>query len=170
MDLSRALDPGDFRQTVEKVALYKLGDAAPLSVAEIATCAPATVEAGVDDLLHAAAEAQTDQVGQVLRRLQGQGVAPVTICIQATRHFRTLHAAAADPGGPGAGIARVRPPVFGPRRDRMLRQAQTWGLAKLEEALMLLLETDLALRSTAKAPAMAVMERALIRLSMLGRR
>ncbi len=170
LDLSRALDPGDFRQTIEKIALYKLGDASPLTVAEIAACTPATVEAGVDDLLHAAAEAHADQVGPVLRRLQGQGVTPVTICIQATRHFRTLHAAAADPGGPGAGIARVRPPVFGPRRDRMLRQAQSWGLAKLEDALRLLLETDLTLRSSTRAPAMAVMERALIRLAMLGRR
>ncbi len=28
--LSRAIDPGDFRQTVEKIALYKRGDATPL--------------------------------------------------------------------------------------------------------------------------------------------
>ena len=37
------------------------------------------------------------------------------------------------------------------------------------QALALLVETDLTLRSTSKAPAMAVMERALIRLAMMKR-
>ena len=38
--LSRDLDPGDFRQTMEKLALYKLGDDAPVSAADITACAP----------------------------------------------------------------------------------------------------------------------------------
>ncbi|MCY1128374.1 DNA polymerase III subunit delta [Frigidibacter sp. RF13] len=168
--LSRDLDPGDFRQTVEKVALYKHGDASDLTPADVAAMAPATIEAEVDDVLHATAEGNASAVGKLLRRLEGQGVGPVTLCIGAMRHFRTLHSAASDPGGAGAGIARVRPPVFGPRRDRMLKQAQGWGMHRLEQALSILVETDLTLRSASRAPQMAVMERALIRLSMMNRR
>ncbi len=52
----------------------------------------------------------------------------------------------------------------------MLRQAQGLGLHRIEEALGLLIETDLTLRSASRAPAMALMERALIRLSMLAKR
>ncbi|MBT8424788.1 MAG: DNA polymerase III subunit delta, partial [Silicimonas sp.] len=85
------------------------------------------------------------------------------------RHFRTLHAVAADPGGPGSGIGKLRPPVFGPRRDRIQRQASNWGMYKLERAISLLVDTDLTLRSTANAPDMAVMERALLRLAWMGR-
>jgi DNA polymerase-3 subunit delta len=59
--------------------------------------------------------------------------------------------------------------IFGPRRDAMQRQAGAWGVVKLEDALSTLLETDLTLRSTSRAPAMAVMERALIRLAMMKR-
>lgn len=168
--LARDLDPGDFRQTVEKLALYKWRDETPLTPADVAACAPATIEAGIDDILHIVAEARLPEVAPMLRRLEGQGVQPVALCINATRHFRTLHAAASDPGGASQGIARARPPVFGPRRDRMLRQAQAWGMHRLEQALGLLHDTDLALRSTQRAPAMAVMERALIRLAMLARR
>lgn len=164
--LARDLDPGDFRQTVEKIALFKIGDPHPLSSHDVAACAPATVEAEVDDVLHAAAERHGAQVGALMRRLEGQGVAPVTLCISALRHFRTLHAAACDPQGPAAGIGRMRPPVFGTKRDRMLRQAETWGRNGLEEAIQLLVDTDLALRSSSRAPAMAVMERALMRLAM----
>ncbi|MDP2739356.1 MAG: DNA polymerase III subunit delta [Pseudorhodobacter sp.] len=167
--LARALDPGDFRQMVEKIALYKWGDPTPLTPAEVAACAPATIEAEVDDVLHAVAERRVNAVGPLLRRLEGQGVSAVALCIGALRHFRTLHAASADPAGAASGMARLRPPVFGPRRERMLGELRGWPLRDLEAALGLLVETDLTLRSSSRAPAMAVMERALLRLAMMRR-
>lgn len=168
--LSRTLDPGDFRQTLEKLSLYKFGDSAPLAPKDIAAIAPISTEAAVDDLLNAVAEGQAAQIGSLLKRLQAQGVAAVTLAIMAMRHFRSLHAISCDPGGPSAGIQRARPPIFGPRRDRILAQAQGWGLMRLERALADLVEADLTLRSSSNAPSMAVMERVLIRLAMLGRR
>ncbi|MEO1238316.1 MAG: DNA polymerase III subunit delta [Pseudomonadota bacterium] len=168
-DLAQTLDPGDFRQTVEKLALYKWGDGTPATLHDVAAVAPLSVEADLDDLLHAAAEARTDAIGPVLRRLQAQGTTPVSIAIGAMRHFRALHAAASDPGGVASGIARARPPVPWPSRDRMTRQAQTWGARRLEAALSQLLATDLMLRSSTAAPDMALVERALIRVAHLGR-
>ncbi|MFB9150002.1 DNA polymerase III subunit delta [Roseovarius ramblicola] len=169
--LAGALDPGDFRQTMEKLALYKIGDDSPLSAQDIAACAPASTEADLDDILDVVAEGHAGDIGPVLRRLKAQGVQPVGLCIGAARHFRALYTAAADPGGAAKGIARLRPPVFGPRRDRMQRQAQNWGAARLEQALSILTETDLTLRSAGqRAPDMALVERALIRLAMLAAR
>lgn len=169
--LAQAIDPGDFRQTLEKLSLYKLNDATPVSSKDIAACAPASNEAVLDDLLNIVAEGRAQEIGPVMARLNAQGTQPVGLCIGATRHFRTLFAAASDPGGAAQGIARMRPPIFGPRRDRMLRQAQGWGAAKLEMALSILTDTDLSLRSAGQtAPAMALVERALIRLAMLARR
>jgi DNA polymerase-3 subunit delta len=165
--LARDLDPGDFRQMLDKIALYKYQDPTPLTPTEIAALAPATIEAEVDDLLAAVADQRHAVIGPLMRRLEGQGVLPVTLCIGALRHFRSLHVAASDPGGVSNGIMKAR--IFGPRRDAMQRQAQTWGMRKLEDALALLVETDLSLRSTSRAPAMAVMERALIRLAMMRR-
>ncbi|PWK59856.1 DNA polymerase III subunit delta [Roseicyclus mahoneyensis] len=165
--LSRALPPGDFRQTIEKLGLYKRGDTTPVGPADIAAVAPLTLEAALDDALNATAEAAEGSIGPILARLSGQGVTPVSLCIAATRHFRALHAAACHPGGPAAGLQAQRPPVFGPRRDRMLKQAQGWGRDKLETALSLLVETDLTLRSAQSAPQMALMERTLIRLAMM---
>ncbi len=165
--LARALDPGDFRQTLEKIALYKFGDASPLTPADVAEMAPATIEAEVDELIDAVAEARSAAIGPLFRRLEGQGVLPVTICIQALRHFRVLHAAATDPAGPGVGIQRAR--VNFKQKDAMGRQAGQWGMRALEQALSVLLETDLTLRSASKAPGMALMERALIRIAMTRR-
>jgi len=165
--LARSIGPGDFRQMIEKLGLYKIGDPTPVSPADIEAVAPLTRGAELDDILHATAEAEPGAIGPILMRLSQQGVAPVTLCISALRHFRALHFAAAHPNGPAAGLQAMRPPVFGPRRDRMARQAGRWGRDALETALSMLVETDLTLRSASTAPQMAVMERTLIRLAML---
>ncbi|MBM1221853.1 DNA polymerase III subunit delta [Ponticoccus sp. SC2-23] len=168
--LSRILDPGDFRQTIEKLGLYMRSVNEPVTSKDVEDCAPQSAEAGLDTLLAVVADGRTQQIAELLRRLYAQGTTPVSLCIAAMRHFRALHAAASDPGGPASGIGRLRPPVFGPRRDTMVRQAQNWGRDKLERAVTLLIDTDLQLRSASTAPQHALVERALIRLSMMGSR
>ncbi len=170
LELAGSLEPGDFRQTVEKVSLYKRGDDTPLSVADVMANAPQSAEVDIDDVLDVVTFGQADQLGPVLRNLYAQGVTPVTLCIGATRHFRRLHTVASDPGGPGAGIGRLRPPVFGPRRDKITSQASRWGRDRLERALTALTDVDLQLRSANTAPQGALMERTLIRLAMMARR
>jgi DNA polymerase-3 subunit delta len=124
----------------------------------------------LDDVLNIVAEARTPEIGPIMAKLVAQGTNPVTLCIGATRHFRTLHAAASDPGGAAQGVGRLRPPVFGPRRDKVVRQASHWGVHRLEAALTVLTDTDLQLRSTSRAPQMALIERTFIRLSMMANR
>jgi DNA polymerase-3 subunit delta len=171
LHLSRALDPGDFRQTVEKLALYKLDPPGPVTVEDVEAVAPLTVEAHLDALITAVAEGRAADVGLMMQRLAGQGVAPATVLIGATRHFRSLLAVASHPGGAAEGVGRLRPPVYGPRRDRLSRQAQGWGAERAARALQLLIDTDLELRSAGQhAPQMALVERALIRLAMMNRR
>lgn len=162
-DLAQAIDPGDFRQTVEKLALYKLSDDAPVSVGDISACAPTSTEADVDDVLMVVAEARAQEIGPMMQKLVAQGATPVGLCIGATRHFRALHRAACDTSG--------RPTIFGPNRDRMMTQSRKWGAAKLETALTVLTDTDLQLRSAGQnAPGMALVERTFIRLAMLAQR
>lgn len=167
MALSRSIDGGGFRQTVEKLGLYMASEDTQAGPEDVAVCAPQSSDADLDDILALVAEARVQDVGPMLKRVYQQGTNPVGICIGATRHFRRLHVAACDPGGPGQGAGKLRPPVFGPRRDAVVRQASAWGRAKLEEALTLLTETDLSLRSSNPPPAHALVERTLIRLSMM---
>lgn len=168
--LAHSLTPGDFRQTIEKLGLYKRNDPQPLTVVELNLLAPQSADVDVDDILEVVASGQTQQLGPVLRDLYAQGVLPITLCIGAMRHFRQLHVVASDPGGPGQGIGRLRPPVFGPRRDRIMRQASQWGRDRLEKAIAALTDVDLTMRSASHAPQQALMERTLIRLAMMARR
>ena len=169
-ELGRTLDPGDFRQMVEKLGLYKIGDGGEVTLADVEACAPLSNEAETDDLIRVLAEGRADEIAGVLRRLYAQGVGPVAVCIGALRHFRVLHQIASTQGGPAEGLGRLRPPVFGPRRDALLRQAQVWGVDALEKAIMQLVETDLKLRSASLAPGQAIVERTLLRVAMNLRR
>lgn len=162
-DLAQAIDPGDFRQTLEKLSLYKWQDTSPVTVEDIAACAPTSTEADVDDVLMVVAEARAQDIGPMMQKLAAQGASPVGLCIGAMRHFRALHRAACDTSG--------RPVIFGPNRDRMLAQSRKWGAVRLETALTVLTDTDLQLRSAGQhAPGMALVERAFIRLAMLAGR
>ena len=160
--LARALDPGDFRQTLTKIALYAGGEV--VTPAMVAAMAPATIDAEIDEAVTAAADGRADAIGPLMQRLCGQGVGAVQLVIFATRYFQQLHTASV-----GGGIGSVRPPLYGPRRDAAERQLRAWGTRRLEAALDVLMETDLALRSASRAPQMAVTERALIRLAMMAR-
>ncbi|MBL4807540.1 MAG: DNA polymerase III subunit delta, partial [Rhodobacteraceae bacterium] len=75
--------------------------------------------------------------------------------------------AAASNDNPESALSRARPPVFGPRRDQMVRQIRGWGMQRLEKALEVLMETDLMLRSSQPVPAFAATERSFIRISMM---
>lgn len=162
-DLAQSIDPGDFRQTLEKLSLYKWQDPSPVTIEDILACAPTSTEAEVDDVLMVVAEARAQDIGPMMQKLVAQGANPVGLCIGAMRHFRALHRAACDTSG--------RPTIFGPNRDRMLAQSRKWGAVKLETALTVLTDTDLQLRSAGQhAPGMALVERAFIRLAMLAGR
>ena len=168
--LAQAIEPGDFRQTLERIALYKLGDPTPLSPAEVALLAPPVHESEVDDAINAIAEGRLRDLPAILTRLKAQGATPVTVCIRLSQHFRLLHALLSDPRGPAQALASARPPVFGPRRDRILEQTRRWTLARTEDALRDLTATDMVLRSSSPAPLQALAERAMLRMARLAER
>lgn len=170
-DLSKVLDPGDFAQFLEKLSLYCMTEAGPVTVDNVEKCAPQSTEAQLDDVIALVGDGDAHGLSPVLHRVLAQGVSATGLCISALRYFRMLHTATCDPGGLSSGLSKLRPPVYGSRRDRMQKQAMGWGLARLEKAIHILLETDLKLRSAGQtAPQMALVERCFIRLSMMGKR
>ncbi|MGR3722851.1 DNA polymerase III subunit delta [Abyssibius alkaniclasticus] len=165
--LGSSLDPGDFAQLVEKLSLYTRGQAEPVSVADIAAVAPVSTEAQSDAAIELLAAGKAAELAPQLTRLDAQGISPVSLVLAAQRYFRLLHAAATHSGGPDAALASVRPPVFGPRRNRFMGYLRGWHPERLEAALKTLTDTDLALRSSRPIPAHAMLERAFVRIAML---
>lgn len=167
--LGQTLDPGEFRQMLARIALYKLGDPAPLTPDEIAALAPPAPEAEVDELIAAVAAGERARIAPLMSRLAGQGVAAVTVAIALVRHIRLLHRLAGDPGGPDQAVERARPPLNFRLRARVLAELRRWAPARLDEALAEAVALDLALRSSAPVPARALAERGLLRIAGLAR-
>ena len=161
------LEPGDFKQTIEKLALYKLTDKTSLTNQDISKCIPVSNEAQIDEVLTVVLSGNHLKINQIVSRLQSQGVLPVTLVIAAARHFKILFSVATNPKGPGAGAATLRPPVYGARKENLIKQAQKWGPEKIKGAIKIITATDLKLRSQNQlAPQMALVERLFIRLAM----
>ncbi len=162
------LQPGDFKQSVNKLALYKLNDKTPVTYQDIVNCTPVSSEADIDEVLNVILAGKKFEVIKILGRLSPQGTTPVALVIAATRHFKTLFSIISDPGGIDVGATAFRPPIYGPRKKTLINQAQKWGPVKIKKAIKLLTATDLQLRSSnQRAPQMALVERLFIRLAML---
>ena len=165
--LAQEVSPLELGQIIEKVALYKSGDDSPVNAEDVQACAPMTSDVLVDRLLEHVADRRPALVSPAFRHVAGRGQNPVSICILATAMFRRILQVASDPDGVDAGVNRLRPPVFGPRRRRMIEHARRWGVAGAEAAFREFLTTDRVLRSGRKYPARAFVEHALVRVARM---
>ena len=166
--IASELPPGDFRQSVNKLALYKLNDETPVTYQDLINCTPASNEAAIDEVLNVILAGNEFKISQIIGRLRSQGVLPVTLVIAATRHFKALFSIVSNPGGVSAGATALRPPIYGPRKETLINQAQKWGPEKIKTAIKILTTIDLKLRSAdQKVPQMSLVERHLIRIAML---
>ena len=168
-EIGLSIEPTDLRQFIEKLTLYKLDDPAPITEDDINATAPIAGDITTDQLIAAVADGQAGQIGPLLRRYLGQGGNLVALALMLTGHFKTLLNAATSPEGIDTALSRARPPVFGPRREKMARQAKRWGPRRLEIALNHLTAVERMLRSSLPAPQEASLERAMIRLAMMVR-
>ena len=169
--LSKELEPGDFRNTLEKIYLYKFNDKSPLTSQDISACSPISAEASLDDIIYTVSVGAASKISHTLNRLEAQGVSPVALCISFQRHFKLLLELKNHEGSPAQAISNQQPPIFGPRRNAILSQLRLWNSGNLKAALAYLVELDLNLRSVASNyPASAMTERLLIRVAMLAKR
>lgn len=164
------MDHGSFGQLLAKIALFTAGQDAEISVDQVLAMAPQGLDAEVDRLVHAVADGRPGEIGGLMRRLGASGAGPTTLLIAMARHFRQLLLAASAPGGAEAGIALIKPPLWGPRRSAVSGQLRRWRPDRLEQANRLLFETDGKIRSSAPVPGEALVERCFLRLAMMAGR
>ena len=170
-NLSKELEPGDFRNTLEKIYLYKLSDKSPLTAKDISMCSPISAEANLEELIHAVSGGNIKKINHILNRLEAQGVQPVTLCLSFQRHFKLLLNLKNHVGTPLEAISSYKPPIFGPKRNAIINQLKLWNEETLKIALSFFVELDLDLRSaTNRYPSLAMTERVLIRVAMIARR
>jgi DNA polymerase-3 subunit delta len=171
-DMAAALDRGALWAELDKLALYAVDPAAPLTGADVRACGPADFGSQVDAVLDAVSERAPDRLRAAMARLDAQGVGEETVLALALWRFRTLIAARAlmESQGCSADIAlgRLSPPIRFPRSRPFAAQLARWGARALEHGFATLLEAQTALRRAPALSKRAVAERALLRLALGG--
>lgn len=159
------------RNELAKLALYKAGDPTPIRLEEAEACIGDGAPYLVDDAVLAAASGDQRALDRALGRCFEAGESPIGILRAVIRHFQRLHLAAgriARGHSPQQAVGGLRPPVFFKQRPLVLGQLRQWSLARLGQALELLLEAEVQCKSTGM-PEQAILSRALMRLAQAAR-
>ncbi len=164
---ANTMSHGAVAKFIELLCLAGAEQRKQLDVDLVASLVPREQDADTDALVAAAADGAPQRAVMHLRRALSSGVTPVQIVLSAARHFRTLHRICSSPGGIDVGLSDLRPPLYGPRRTAIARQARRWGSGRTEMAMRLIYEADKRLRSSGLSPEQAIVERCVLRLSMM---
>ncbi len=160
-------EPADLRAAIRSLSIYMLSSDAPATPRDVAAILPGALEGEADDVVSAAAAKDLPAALAAFARISARNSAAIEVGMKLGRQFRQLHLLASAAGGPDQAVAALRPPLYGPRKDAMLRAARQWPLKPAEAALELILNAELQLRSTTETPAHAIVERLLVRLCTL---
>lgn len=158
------------RRELEKLVIY-MGGPGTVSEDDVLACIGDTSAVGLDDLVFALGDGDQATMQRVFARLTAEGTHAVAILTAVARHFMRLHETRgrmSEGKSVEAAAMALRPPVFFKVKERFNAQARKWTEPLLARALEVLMEAELAAKST-DIPTEAAVERALMQLAQVGR-
>lgn len=159
------------RTELAKLTLYAGDQREPLTEADIDAIIAGAEPADLDIIADAALAGRAADADAAYERALEAGAAPVALCRALQRALTRLEAvkALAGEGGVDAALNRVRPPVFGPRRNVVKAQLRLWSDGALAAAATRAFETERALKQSG-APDRALCGRMLLAVARMAGR
>lgn len=161
-------DRGVTQQELAKLVTYA-GEGKTLSVAEAAALVDYNRETSFDDAVNALADRNLQALDGALARLEREGESPVGHLRAMQRYFRRLYQLSSQVAAgksPDEAIAAIRPPVFYKQLPLLQRHVRGWSAGQLSRALTLLVQAELACKTTG-LPAGAASGRRLFQVTQL---
>lgn len=157
---------------LEKIALYAHGEKT-LSLEIVRPLVNDNQDHDVDDVCSAYASGELLAFERHWQSLIRSGVQPIVLLRAMQRHYHKLHSMKSQIEASGmsidAALDACRPPIFFKEKPRMKNQLQRATLAEFTATLKVLMEAELACKTTALPPALVAAEHLLIH-SQQGRR
>lgn len=145
-------DRGQTRNEIEKLLLYKQGDASKTVTLDDAVAVLGdTAAVGVDNVVAATFDGDPVALDRALDRVFAEGGNPVQLVRSLQRHADQLHLVASHAKGgsfEGAMFRARSLPRGGPVRQRFERHLKTWPLPRLSDALSTILKAEIECKST----------------------
>lgn len=170
-------DRGVSRAEIEKLVLFKgpkevRDGPATITLDDVRAVLVDTVSDVAGEAAGAAADGAQERLARALHRSSGAGSSPVGTVRALQREFsrlRTARALMADGASAETAMSKLRPPVFFMEKRAFEARLSRWPLAKLDKALDLLIEAELAAKSTG-LPDQEIVERAAFRIAAMAGR
>ncbi len=149
-DFSKSHDFLEFRQELQKLALYKNFDKTPLSLIELEEVFSSESNPNEKNLIDHLIQRHQEPILDYFRNFPGTIKSPASLVTRATNQFRTLHKLRCHEGNATHVLRNVWPPIIGKNRDRLIATSRTWEITNLEHAIQILRNIGLNLRKNSK--------------------
>ncbi len=150
LSVSLGSDRGMVRKELEKLALY-VGEGGQVTLEDITSCLTDSTSVSLDRLVYSVGDGKMAAADSFYHKALEEGVSEIAILRMLQRHFQRLEwvVSQTDMGKPrGSAISGLRPPVFFKFKDQFERQSGRWPARKLQHALAMLSEAEIACKST----------------------
>ena len=158
------------RRELEKLILYA-GENGAVSLKDVSAIVSDSGALSIEGIVFAATGGNRDALDTALARATAEGISSTAIIRATQRHIhRLLLVGAKCAGGmsPAEAIKTLRPPVLFMFAEQFRQQLRAWSPTLSAIALSLLTKTEIQCKSTA-LPDRAIVERALLRITQIGR-
>ena len=166
-------DRGQTRSEIEKLLLYKAGDASKtITLEDAVDILGDTAAIGIDDVIAATFDGELVALDRALDRVFSEGGHPVQLVRSLQRHADQLHivsAHASKGGNMESAMFKARGlPRGGPVRQRFERHLRAWPLPRLSASLTVILDAEIECKRTG-LPDEAIARRLCLRLAQAAR-
>lgn len=159
------------RSEVEKLSLY-MGDKKDIALDDIIACVGGSASLSLDNLVKHIAAGKFAEGDRILGHVMSEGVPAVTILRTLQNHFTRLRLTKArlERGeNMEAALAKLRPPLFFKAKSAFEAQVSGWSMAKIEQALTLIMTAEAKCKQTASHPE-TLCSRAVLSLTQMASR
>jgi DNA polymerase-3 subunit delta len=156
------------RQELEKIITYA-GENKTLALEDIQALVDYNRDTDLDELVNAVADKNLKSMEKTITLLAREGASPVAYMRSLQRYFNRLYGMRIrvhNGENIDAVIASARPPVFFRQVPVMTRHLQQWDVAQIAKALKLLVEAELACK-TSDLPALPASGRKLMQVTQV---
>ncbi|MBS0519738.1 MAG: DNA polymerase III subunit delta [Proteobacteria bacterium] len=165
-------DRGQTRSEVEKLLLYKTGDASKtITLDDAVAVLGDTAAVGIDNVVAATFDGEIVALDRALDRVFAEGGNSIQLVRSLQRHADQLHLVAGHARGGNFENAMFKArglPRGGPVRQRFERHLRAWPLPRLSAALTTILDAEIECKRTGM-PDEAIVRRLCLRLAQAAR-
>ncbi|MFL2802935.1 MAG: DNA polymerase III subunit delta [Paracoccaceae bacterium] len=166
-DLSSIYDFLEFKQELKKLHLFKSFDEQPLSQEEIENVFSLELSSNEKKLFDFLLEKKIQFVVDYFSNYTGEIKNPNSFLFNATNQFNVMYRMVTTEDKSFSFLKKLWPPILGKNKEKFIRNIKNWKQSNIEEALLILRQTELRIRKNSKLSPKKIISFAFINICLL---